>query len=348
MDSRELGARECRVADRRARSVDEVDHPVRQARFLHDAHQVVGRQRGGRGRLPEHRVPHQRRRAREISSDAREVEGADREDEPFERPVLHAVPDAGRRVRLLRVDPRDVVGVEAPEVDHLAHGVDLRLVRGLRLVEHRRRVQRRAPGPGEELGRAQEDRRALVPGSARPVRVRFARGVDGLLDVLGAALADVGQDVALAMRHHRLERLVGVDVLAADDEGDADALALHLAQASLQLGALGGAGCVGLDGLVDRRGRAEDSVGAHGADCKVVRGAGGADAVRGGRLGRGGALDRGRCRARARLPIRREPRRPHARGVSGERGGSSVSAASPIGGRRPPFWHRSRTLRAGG
>ena len=63
------------------------------------------------------------------------------------------------------------------------------------------------PRPGEELGGAEEDRRALVPRHARPVGVRRAGGVDRLLDVLGAALRDVGEDVALPVRHDRLERL---------------------------------------------------------------------------------------------------------------------------------------------
>ena len=35
----------------------------------------------------------------------------------------------------------------------------------------------------------------------------FPRGLDRLLDVLGAALRDVGEDVLLAVRHDCLERL---------------------------------------------------------------------------------------------------------------------------------------------
>ena len=51
----------------------------------------------------------------------------------------------------------------------LAGRVDLGLVRGLRLPEHRRGVERVAPRPGEQLGGAQEDRGALLPRPARPV-----------------------------------------------------------------------------------------------------------------------------------------------------------------------------------
>ena len=198
-----------------------------------------------------------------MPADAAEVERADREDEALERPVLHPVPDPGRRVRLLGVDPEDVVDVVAPEVDHLADGVDLRLVRRLGLVEDRRRVERRAPRPGEELGGSEEDGRALVPRHPRPVVVRGVCGCDRLLDVLRTTLGDVGEDVGLAVRHHGLEGLVGVDVLAADDHRDGDPLALHLSQPSLELGAFGRAGGVGLDGLVVVQGRFEEAVCAH-------------------------------------------------------------------------------------
>ena len=225
MDAGEVGARDRGAADRGARPVDEVDDPVGQAGRLQQSHVVVGRECGGRRRLPDDRASHERRRRGEVPADAAEVEGADREDEALEWPVLQAVPDPGRRVRLLRVDAQHEVDVVAPEVDHLAHGVDLGLVRGLRLVQHRGRVQRGAPWPGEELGRAEEHRRALVPRHPRPVGVRRVGGGDRLLDMLGASLGDVGEDVALAVRHDRLEGLVRVDVLAADDHRNRDALA---------------------------------------------------------------------------------------------------------------------------
>ena len=76
----------------------------------------------------------------------------------------------GRGDRLLLVDPRHELDVEAPEVDQLAGRVDLGLVGGLRLVRAsspRSSVARH--GPGEQLGRAEEDRGALLPRRARPV-----------------------------------------------------------------------------------------------------------------------------------------------------------------------------------
>ena len=142
---------------------------------LHQEVRGVGR---GSGRLPDDRVPHQRRARRQVRADRGEVEGRDGEDEALERPVLHPVPHALARDRLLLVDPRHELDVEAVEVDHLAGRVDLGLVRGLRLAEHRRGVERRAPRAGQELGCAEEDRGALLPGAGAtsPPRPRRRRG----------------------------------------------------------------------------------------------------------------------------------------------------------------------------
>ena len=102
-------------------------------------------------------------------------------------------------------------------------------------------VKNYAPGSPEreELPRAQEDRGALVPGHPRPLVVRVSGGVDRLLHVLGPALRDVRQHMALAMRHDGLERLSRLDVLPADDERDLDPLGLHLGEALPELRALG-------------------------------------------------------------------------------------------------------------
>ena len=185
--------------------------------LLEQPHHVVRGEHRRRSGLPEHDVAHQCGRARQVAADRGEVERRHREHEALERPVLHAVPDAGRRDRLLGVDPRHVLDVEAEEVDQLARGVDLGLVRGLRLAEHRGRVERVAPRAGEQLGGAEEDGGAVLPRPARPVLPRRRGGVDRLLHVLGARLVDVGEDVLLVVRHHGRARVAGRDVLAADD-----------------------------------------------------------------------------------------------------------------------------------
>ena len=194
-----------------------------------------------------------------------EVERADREHEPLERPVLEPVPGSLSRDRLLLVDAEHVLDVEAPEVDQLARRVDLRLVSRFRLVEHGGGVDGRPPRAREQLRGTEEDGRSLLPGRARPVVPGLARRRNRLLDVVRTALRDVGQDVVAVVRHHRLERVVGDDVLAADDQRDPWALTGHRLQAGLQLGALGAARRIGANRLVDRGRRPENPERAHGA-----------------------------------------------------------------------------------
>src|SRR6185437_1555612 len=188
--------------------------------------------------------------AGEVAGDSREVERRYGEDEALEWSVLEAVPGARRRVRLLLVDARHELDVEAEEVGQFARGVDFGLVGRLRLAEHRRGVQGRAPGSCEELGGTKEDRCALFPWQPRPVVARLACGGDRLLDLRRPARVDIGEDVAFAVGLDRLEGLLRGYVLATDHERDLDPFALELAQPLLQLRALGRARGVVLDGLV--------------------------------------------------------------------------------------------------
>ena len=263
VDAREVLARERGVADGGAGAVDEVDHAGRQAGFLEQLHEEVRADGRGRGRLPDDGVAHQRGRGREVAGDRGEVERRDGEDEALQRPVLEAVPDAGRGDRLLLVDARHVLDVEAPEVDELARGVDLGLVCGLGLAEHGGRVQRLPPRAGEELGRSEEDRGAVLPRCPRPVLPGVGRSGDRAVDLGRAALVDVGEDVVALVGHDRFERVAGLDVLAADHERDLEALGGELVEAARELVALGAAGLVAEHRLVVRFGDLEDAVGAH-------------------------------------------------------------------------------------
>ena len=122
----------------------------------------IGTRQDGIANLPSaagHEVDHshQRRAGRQVASDRREVERRYREDESFQRPVLHPIPDAGHGQRLLRIELAQKVRVEAPEVDEFRRGVDLGLIDRLRQVQHRCGVDGVAPRTGEHLGGAQED-----------------------------------------------------------------------------------------------------------------------------------------------------------------------------------------------
>ena len=170
----------------------------------------------------------------------------------------------------------------------------------LRLVEHRRRVQRRAPRAGEELGRAKEDGGALVPRHPRPVVVA-AFAARSPARHARAALADVGEDVALRCGSTASNvssvwtsfppMIIGMGIRSLS----------ICAEPGLELGALGRAGRIGHDRLVDRQGRREESGCAHGGDSRVDRG----DVVEtryscpAGASARSGGAAR---RARARLP----------------------------------------------
>jgi hypothetical protein len=50
---------------------------------------------------------------------------------------------------------------------------------------------------------------------------------------------DVGEHVALAVWHHRLDEVAGAHLLPADHAGDVEALRLHLGEPALQRLALG-------------------------------------------------------------------------------------------------------------
>ena len=237
----------------------EVDDARRQAGGFEHLERVVAAQHRGRRRLPDDGVAHQRRRGGQVAADRREVERRDGVDEPFEVAVLHLVPHAGAAHRLLVVELLREPGVEPPEVDHLGGGVDLGLERRLRLAEHRRRVDRRAPCRRQQLGGAENDGRAVFPRPARPLAARLGCRGDRLLHVLWPGLVVLRQHVLVVVRHDRLLDLAGANFLAADDERNVDLLGRHRFQARFELGPLRRARRVGAIRVVRRRRHASDA-----------------------------------------------------------------------------------------
>ncbi len=159
---------QCHIGNREAVAGDQVDHPGRQSRGLEQLHGQISRQRLGDRRLPHDGVAHQRRRRRQIAGNRGEVERRDRVDEAVQRAVVAAVPLPGPADRLLRQDLTGERHVEPPEVDQLAGRVDLGLVGGLGLAEHRRGGDLFPPRPGQQVGGPQEHRRALIERHCRP------------------------------------------------------------------------------------------------------------------------------------------------------------------------------------
>ena len=61
---------------------------------------------------------------------------------PFEWSVVEPIPHSGRIGGLVIVYLLGEMNIEAEEVDGFGNGVDLRLMNGLALIEHRRRIDR--------------------------------------------------------------------------------------------------------------------------------------------------------------------------------------------------------------
>jgi hypothetical protein len=156
---------------------------------------------------------------------------------------------------LLLQDLGHIADVEAQEVAQLGGGVDLRLVGRLRLPEHRRGVDRVAPRPGEEVGRAQEHRRALVPWRLRPGAMRAGRGLDRRVHLLGTPLVRLAEHVVTVVRRGHRPRRPPLHVAAADHQWQLRHLLAHGAQACLQPFPLRRARRVGVDRLVLRNRR---------------------------------------------------------------------------------------------
>ena len=124
----------------------------------------------------------------EVAADRGEVERRHGVDEAFEAAVLQLVPHRVVAERLFVEQFLRVVHVEAPEVDELRGGIDLGLERRLRLSEHGRRVDRVAPGRGQQLGGLEDHGGAILEGPAGPLGARGCGRLDRLLHVLLGAL----------------------------------------------------------------------------------------------------------------------------------------------------------------
>ena len=238
--------------------------------------QLHGQLRGDllrRRRLPHHRVAHQRRSGRQVAGDRGEVERRDRVDEALERAVVHAVPDAlGVQRRLLLEDLPGEVDVEPPEVDQLAGGVDLGLVRGLGLTEHRCGVELLAPRAGQQLGRLEQDRGAVVEGHRAPGRGGVLGRGHRELRVVDGGVAHRAEDLAAGVGLAHVDLLATAHhPLAGDRVRELEALAAQLGQRRLELGALGTAGRVVQRGLVGGGGNVGDCIHYGGGSWGIAR-----------------------------------------------------------------------------
>jgi len=108
--------------------------------------------------------------------------------------------------RLLGEHPGPERDVPAQEVDQLAGAVDLGLVAALALAQHGRGVQGVPPRAGQQLGRSQQHRGAVVVGQRPPGRGGGPGGVDGGADIVSAGLPGPAEQGFVPVRLHHVDR----------------------------------------------------------------------------------------------------------------------------------------------
>ena len=263
MQAGEVGILQGDAANERAGPRDEVDDAVRQASLPEELHEVVVGQHRSGGRLPHHRVAHDRGGRGQVGADGREVEGRHREDKALQGPVVHPVPHMGIRDGLVPVDVFHELGVVAEEIRRLTGGIDLRLVGRLGLAQHGGGVEDVAVLGGDQAGHLVEDGGAVLPGRGLPGLLGGHGCRDGLADLGFAGLVEGGQHMPVVVGTDDPIHPSGAHFLAADDEGDVQHEVVLALQLRFQEGALRRARGIGQDGLVVGVGQAEDRVG-HG------------------------------------------------------------------------------------
>src|SRR5665647_3052256 len=200
-----------------------------------------------------HGVAQERRVGRQGPSAGGDVERRACVDEALERTVVDAVPDArGVGWRLVRHDPPSEVDIEPPEVDQLAGGVDLGLVAGLGLAQHRGGDNPCPPWPGKQVGRLEQDGRAIVEGQGTPGGCRRHGRRDCSLGLGLGRLPHCPEDLLVGVRLAHVDLLAGTgDPLATDRVRQIHAATAQLGQSCLELSAFGTARRIVQNRLVD-------------------------------------------------------------------------------------------------
>ncbi len=155
------------------------------------------------------------------------------------------------------------VRVVPPEVDGLDGRVDLRLVDGLRLPQHRRCVDGVPPGTGQQRSSPQQHSGSLLVGGRGPGPPRFEGGVDGVVEIFVRADGVLGDGQLVSVRRADVAPRSAPSPLAPDLHGDLGACVGQLGQAGLQARPLGVARRVCAHRFVDWSRDLEMSVGGH-------------------------------------------------------------------------------------
>src|SRR5262249_24994548 len=143
------------------------------------------------------------------------------------------------------------VHVEAPEINQLTGRIDLGLIGGLALPEHRRRIYDRPPRPSQQIRGLEEHRRAILEAPIGPLAPRLLRLANGTLHPGGAGLMHLGKYPLVRVGTDAINGAPGANLFAADYDRDVDRLVGHLLERGLQAGTLRRAGRIAQHRLVE-------------------------------------------------------------------------------------------------
>ena len=173
-------------------------------------------------------------------------------------------PSSGRpgvAAGLPRHDLSGVGCIETHKVDQLARGVNLRLVAGLSLAKHRRRIQRVAVFARQQVRSFQENRRTILPGHGCPVGLGGERRLDGPVDNLRRGQMGDRKHVVMVSRIGDFDGVSGVDRFTTNDAWNFNHFAELPGYFCFQRKPLWAARGVGFDPLVDGFRWSEDAIG---------------------------------------------------------------------------------------
>ncbi len=253
MDAGEVGGIGDQVSHLGSRAGDKVDDTSGQSCFHQYLHDEVAAVNRGSGRFPDHRVAHQRRGCGKVAGDGGEIEGRDGEDKAFQSAVFREVPfSLGGDEGLLFVNLLRVIGVETPEVNQFAGGVDFGLEGVFALPQHGGGVQQIAVFGGKQFGGSQEDGRAMVERHLLPILACLHGRLDGEVDLLFAAFVVFADGVLVVVGFDAVGGVAAEHFLAVDNRGNFDELAAEFIQLRFQGVSFFGSGCVRFDRFIFR------------------------------------------------------------------------------------------------
>src|SRR5262249_25768478 len=128
--------------------------------------------------------------------------------------------------------------------------VDFSLEGVLALTQHRGRIQRVPVGTRKEVGRFEENARALLPRQSLPSGFSLESGFSCLSDLLSRAIRELTHYFSMRMRHHHFAPLGTANLTAADHSRNIGFLRSHLLQAGLEASSRGFPRGIGANRLV--------------------------------------------------------------------------------------------------